>query len=65
MSSVSFSRATPRQTCCGPPGPGNRLLGARNLRDIQQAALSISRSMRDEATDWYSVVHSQDVELPT
>ena len=39
------------------------LLSAHNLDGIQQAALAISRSMRDEATDWYSAVHSQDVEL--
>jgi hypothetical protein len=42
-----------------------RLLNVRNLRDIQQAALSVSRAMRSEATDWYSVVQSQDVELPS
>jgi cellulose biosynthesis protein BcsQ len=41
------------------------LLSARDLDGIQQAALAISRSMRDEATDWYSAVHSQDVELPS
>lgn len=41
-----------------------RLLSARDLDGLQKAALAISRSMRDEATDWYSVVHSQDVELP-
>ncbi|HZR48059.1 MAG TPA: DUF4231 domain-containing protein [Streptosporangiaceae bacterium] len=40
------------------------LLSARDLDGLQRAALAISRSMRDEATDWYSVVHSQDVELP-
>jgi Protein of unknown function (DUF4231) len=41
------------------------LLSAQNLDGIQQAALAISRSMRDEATDWYSAVHAQDVELPS
>src|SRR5271165_1320906 len=41
-----------------------RLLTAGNLQDVQQAALSVSRAMRSEATDWYTVVHSQDVELP-
>jgi len=41
------------------------LMDARDLDGIQQAALAISRSMRDEATDWYSAVHTQDVELPT
>jgi hypothetical protein len=43
----------------------DRLLTARSLRDVQQAALSISRAMRSEATDWYTVVHSRDVELPS
>jgi hypothetical protein len=42
-------------------GFSRRVISARSL----QAALSVSRSMRDEATDWYSVVHSQDAELPT
>jgi len=42
-----------------------QLLGAQSLSEIQQAALNFSRSMRGEATDWYSVVHSQDVELPS
>jgi hypothetical protein len=32
---------------------------------VQQAALSVSRAMRSEATDWYTVVHSQNVELPS
>lgn len=41
------------------------LLNARDLDGLQQAALAISRSMRDEATDWYSAVHSQDEELPS
>ena len=41
-----------------------RLLTAGSLQDVQQAALSVSRAMRSEATDWYTVVHSQDVELP-
>ena len=39
------------------------LLSAQDLDGLQKAALAISRSMRDEATDWYSAVHSQDVEL--
>jgi SMODS and SLOG-associating 2TM effector domain 3 len=43
----------------------DQLLSARSLSEIQQAALNFSRSMRGEATDWYSVVHSQDVELPS
>jgi hypothetical protein len=42
----------------------DRLLAARNLDGIQQATLAISRSMRDEATDWYSAVHTQELELP-
>lgn len=42
-----------------------RLLTARNLPDIQQAALTVSRAMRSESVDWYTVVHSQDVELPS
>lgn len=42
-----------------------RLVSVRNLRDVQQAALGISRAMRSEATDWYSVVRSQDPELPS
>jgi hypothetical protein len=42
-----------------------RLMSVRNLGDVQQAALSISRAMRSEATDWYSVVRSQDAELPS
>lgn len=45
-------------------GSLNRLLAARDLDGIQQAALSISLSMRNEATDWYSAVHSQETELP-
>ena len=43
----------------------DRLLTAGSLEDVQQAALSVSRAMRSEATDWYTVVHSQDVELPS
>jgi len=43
----------------------DRLLAARDLDGIQQAALAISRSMRDEATEWYSAVHTQVLELPT
>ena len=43
----------------------DRLLTAGSLQDVQQAALSISRAMRSEATDWYTVVHSQDVEVPS
>jgi Protein of unknown function (DUF4231) len=43
----------------------DRLLRTRDLDSIQQAALTVSRSMRDEATDWYSAVHSKEVELPT
>ena len=42
-----------------------RLVNVRNLRDVQQAALGVSRAMRSEATDWYSVVRSQDTELPS
>lgn len=42
----------------------DRLLAARDLNGIQQATLAISRSMRDEATDWYSAVHTQELELP-
>ena len=42
-----------------------QLMGAQDLSDIQQAALSVSRSMRSEATDWYSVVRVQDAELPS
>ncbi|HLK00681.1 MAG TPA: DUF4231 domain-containing protein [Streptosporangiaceae bacterium] len=42
----------------------DRLLAARNLDGIQQATLAISRAMRDEATDWYSAVHTQELELP-
>jgi hypothetical protein len=41
------------------------LLSAHDLDGLQKAALAISRSMRDEATDWYSAVHSQDEELPS
>jgi len=43
----------------------DRLLTAGSLGDVQQAALSVSRAMRSEATDWYTVVHFQDVELPS
>jgi len=43
----------------------DRLLTAGSLEDVQQAALTVSRAMRSEATDWYTVVHSQDVELPS
>ena len=42
-----------------------RLVSTRSLGDVQQAALGISRTMRNEATDWYSVVRSQDPELPS
>jgi hypothetical protein len=42
-----------------------RLMAARNLKEIQRAALAVSRALRSEATDWYSVVHSQDIELPS
>jgi hypothetical protein len=42
-----------------------RFLAAGSLPDVQQAALSVSRAMRSEATDWYTVVHSQNVELPS
>jgi len=42
-----------------------RLVSARNLRDIQQAALGVSRAMRSEATDWYSVARAEDPELPS
>jgi SMODS and SLOG-associating 2TM effector domain 1 len=43
----------------------DRLLTAGSLADVQQAVLSVSRAMRSEATDWYAVVHSQDVEVPS
>jgi SMODS and SLOG-associating 2TM effector domain 3 len=43
----------------------DRLLTAATLQDVQQAALGVSRAMRSEATDWYTVVHSQDAELPS
>jgi hypothetical protein len=43
----------------------DRLLTAGSLEDVQQAALSVSRAMRSEATDWYTVVHSRDVEVPS
>jgi len=43
----------------------DRLLRAATLPEVQQAALGVSRAMRSEATDWYTVVHSQDVELPS
>jgi hypothetical protein len=43
---------------------GERLLAAGSLQDVQQAALIVSHAMRSEASEWYSVVHSQDVELP-
>jgi hypothetical protein len=42
----------------------HQLHEAENLADIQNAALSTSQLMRSEATDWYSVVHSQDIEPP-
>lgn len=42
-----------------------RLLTAATLQDVQQAALVVSRAMRSEAVDWYTVVHSQDVEFPS
>jgi hypothetical protein len=42
-----------------------QLMGARDLGEIQRAALSVSRAMRSEATDWYSVVRVQDAELPS
>jgi hypothetical protein len=42
-----------------------RLLTAGDLKDVQQAALTVSHAMRSEAIDWYTVVHSQDVELPS
>ena len=41
-----------------------QLQASESLRGIQQVALSVSRVMRGEATGWYSVVHSQDVEVP-
>jgi hypothetical protein len=37
---------------------------AKNLHDIQQVALNVSRLMRGEATDWYSVVRVKDIEPP-
>lgn len=40
-----------------------RLQSAADLRDIQQAALTVRRAMRGEAATWYSVVHPQDVEV--
>lgn len=42
-----------------------RLVTAQDLRDVQLGALGVSRAMRSEATDWYSVVRSQDAELPS
>jgi SMODS and SLOG-associating 2TM effector domain 3 len=42
-----------------------QLMAAQNLSDVQQTAMSVSRSMRAEATDWYSVVRVQDAELPS
>jgi hypothetical protein len=42
-----------------------RLLAAGSLQDVQQAVLTVSRAMRSEAIDWYTVVHAQDVELPS
>jgi hypothetical protein len=42
-----------------------QLMAAQDLSDIQQTAVSVSRSMRSEATDWYSVVRVQDAELPS
>ena len=42
-----------------------RLFTAGDLRDVQQAALTVSHAMRSESIDWYTVVHSQDVELPS
>jgi hypothetical protein len=46
-------------------GAAERLLTAGNLQDVQQAVLTVSHAMRSEAIDWYTVVHSQDVELPS
>ncbi|HXO24414.1 MAG TPA: hypothetical protein VN870_07535, partial [Streptosporangiaceae bacterium] len=42
-----------------------RLFTAGDLRDVQQAVLTVSHAMRSESIDWYTVVHSQDVELPS
>ena len=41
-----------------------QLCEAENLAEIQKVVLSTSRLMRNETTDWYSVVHSQDIEPP-
>jgi hypothetical protein len=43
----------------------DQLLTAGSLPDVQQAALGVSRAMRSEATDWYTAVHSRDVEVPS
>ena len=42
-----------------------QLMAAQDLSDIQRTAVGVSRSMRSEATDWYSVVRVQDAELPS
>lgn len=41
-----------------------QLRDARDVGGIQQVVLSINRLMRGEATDWYAVVRSQELEPP-
>ena len=41
-----------------------QLRDAKDVAGIQQVVLSISRLMRGEATDWYAVVRSQELEPP-
>jgi SMODS and SLOG-associating 2TM effector domain 1 len=42
----------------------SQLHEAENFSDIQKVVLSTRRLMHSEATQWYSVVHSQDIEPP-
>lgn len=41
-----------------------QLRDAKDVAGIQQVVLSISRLMRGEATDWYAVVRSQELQPP-
>jgi hypothetical protein len=41
-----------------------QLRDAKDVAGIQQVVLSISRLMRGEATDWYTVVRSQELQPP-
>jgi hypothetical protein len=41
-----------------------QLQDAKDVAGIQQVVLSISRLMRGEATDWYAVVRSQELQPP-